>query len=106
MLENTLTKDSGEGTVNITMDKKGNKYINKVDVIKESPLEENEKHIIIIGADGEKHIKIKGDAVISIKEGKVHVEGGEEVEIEEKVIKEGVEKTEVKKVKKEKKEKN
>lgn len=60
--------------------------------IDKEEIEGDEKHIIIKSADGEDIFRIKGDAVITIKDGKVNVVSGEGDEKEviketEKIIK-------------------
>jgi len=69
-----------------TMKKDGSRMIIKVDedgneavwhLPDNDEIEGDEKHIIIKSADGEDVFKIKGDAVITIKDGKIDVVSGE-----------------------------
>lgn len=65
----------------------GDEKIKTID-LSTNDLEDDEKEIIIYSSDGHEKIKIKGDAVISIVDGRVKIESGEATrEVEREVIK-------------------
>jgi len=79
--------DKDSVTIMIKVDESGKEKVKTLEIMKDD-LEDDEKEIIILSAEGEEHIKIKGDAIIKIVDGKVKVEAGEaSKELEKKIVK-------------------